>query len=93
MHRSLLDQMRTSDSFIGYNSHLLPYKNKIVKMINVLVSTAVRNSGKCNLTGHVDCYDCMVTSIEEYIAYIAIINHMILVCQYYHKANIVLLQL
>ena len=60
----------TSDSFIGYNSHLLHNKNEIVKMTNVLVSTTVRNSGICNLTSHVDYYDCMVTSIEQYIAYI-----------------------
>ena len=57
----LIDQLRTqisSDSFIGYNSQFLHYKNKIVKMTNVSV---VRNSRKCNLIVRVGCYDCMVT--------------------------------
>ena len=29
--------------------------------INLLVSTVARNSGNCNLIGHVRFYDCMVT--------------------------------
>ena len=31
-------------------------KNKIVKITNLLVSTVARNSGNCNLIGHVGCY-------------------------------------
>ena len=52
-------QLTTRISFIGYNSQVLHCKNKIVKMTNVLVSTAVKNSRKCNLIVHVGCYDYM----------------------------------
>ena len=30
-------------------------KNKIDKIINLLVSTVARNSANCNLVGHVGC--------------------------------------
>ena len=35
---------------------MLHCKNKIVKITNLLVSTVARNSGNCNLIGHVGCY-------------------------------------
>ena len=36
-------------------------KNKIVKITNSFFSTVEKNSGNCNLIGHLGCYDCMVT--------------------------------
>ena len=35
----------------------LHFKNKIVKITNLLVSTVKRNSGNYNLISHVGCYD------------------------------------
>ena len=42
---------------------LLHYKNKIVEITNLLVSTVIRNS---NLIVLVGCYDCMVTYMYLY---------------------------
>ena len=42
------------------------YENKIVKITNLLVTTATRNSGNCNLIGRVGYHDWMVIYMYLY---------------------------
>ena len=41
-------------------------KNKIVKITKLLVNTVARNSGNCNLIGHVGCHYCIVIHMYLY---------------------------
>ena len=64
------------------------YTAKIVKIINLFVSTVARNSGNCNLIIHIGCYDCIV----NYNPITAISIILILSIRYTKKQNNILIK-